>query len=90
VQVITIKELNSKLCTYLEEAFAGEEIVVTKRGQDYITITRTGAKVVTSDIKYPKTVDEVVTSIPKGSCMEYGCGCAKVAGNNLCPKHSRI
>jgi len=88
MQTVSVKEFRNKLADYIEEAYAGEEIVVTKRGVEYVKLIRS---VHLEPKVYPKTTEEVAEVYTlKTGCLEYGCGCAKVSGNNLCPKHSRI
>jgi len=88
MQTVSIKELRNKLADYIEEAYAGEEIIITKRGKEYVKLTRS---VHNEQEKYPKTVKEVAEVYTlKTGILEYGCGCAKETGSNLCSKHQRI
>ena len=97
MQEISIKEFSKKTSQYIEEAYAGEEIVVRKYNKPYVKLSRFEAgveKVLTkgTDNSVKRVVEEekVRTFLNTHSVLEYGCGCAKEDGKNLCSKHGRI
>ena len=85
MQTISVKEFGRKPSTYLDEAYAGEEIIITKHGKGYVRIVNCTY----NEPKILKTVEEVHTILKgRSGILEYGCGCPKTE-DNLCPKHGR-
>lgn len=80
VMTISIRDFTRKIYDHLKEG----EYVVTKNGTPIFVVTiRPVSGVIPQETVM--TRQDVVTKAK----AEYGCGCARVEGKPLCPKHGR-
>ena len=85
-------EINMReFCLNTTKYLKGDTIIITKRGvPSFRLVPIDGCGIdVQKSVEYKDYVATKV-QIPKKNFNEYNCGCEKVNGKYLCPKHGRV